>query len=508
VRAAARTGEASVRAALGAPRFAIFRGVLIESVLLACAGTVAGIALAAAAVTAFKAFGAAALPRAQDVTIDGGVLAIAVGLALLCTVTVGLVPAIRMTRTEPQDALRSAGRAVGDSPRARRFRQLLVAAEVALSVGLLIAAGLLLTSFARLGAVERGFDAANVLTASIGLPQTRYPDDDARAAFQRELLGDLRSRPGIVAAGMTSALPLRGRNWGSSAVAEGTSPPLADRPSVDYRFVSEGYLEAMGIPILQGRAFRASDFGRDVAVLSEGTAKLLWPDGDFVGRRFHRGTPDELFEVVGIVPDVHSTDLAQQPTPIVYTPVKTTMGFVFPVASIAIRAQGNPEAAVGMLRAAVAALDRELAIASVRTMTEIERASLAQRRFQLALVVVFGSATLVIAALGIYSLLAYTVASRTQEIAVRIALGAQPPRVRAMVLREGLRPVTVGLALGIGGALLLGRLLSSLLFEVAPTDPATFTAVAAVTLAAAFLAAWVPARRAARTPLLTALRYE
>lgn len=508
VRAAARTGEASVRSALGAPRLAIFRGVLMESVLLACVGTAAGIALAAAAVRTFKAIASATLPRANEVTIDAGVLAVAIGLALLCTVTVGLVPAIRMTRAAPHAALRAAGRAVGDSPRARRFRETLVGAEVALSVGLLIAAGLLLTSFARLGAVERGFDAANVLTAGIGLPQGRYPDNDARIAFQRELLHDLRGRPGVLAAGITSMLPLTGRMWGSTVVAEGAAPPVAERPSVDYRFVTEGYLEAMGIPILQGRALRANDLGSNVAVMSESTAEIAWPDGGFIGRRFYRGTPDEFFEVVGVVPDVHTVDLARQPIPIVYTPVLTASGFVFPYASIAIRTQGDPEAAVSMLRDAVSALDPELALASVRTMTQIERASLAQRRFQLALVVVFGGATLVIAALGIYGLLAYTVASRRQEIAVRIALGAQSPRVRSLVLREGLRPVLAGLTLGVAGALLLGRLLSNLLFEVAPTDPATLAAVTAVTLAAAFLAAWVPARRAARTPLLTALRHE
>jgi predicted permease len=508
VRASARTVEASVRSALGAPRFAIFRGVLIESLILAFAGTAAGIALAAAAVMTFKSFGAAALPRANEVAIDGGVLAVAIGLALLCTVTVGLVPALRMTRASPQDALRAAGRAVGDSPRSRRFRQTLVAAEVALSVGLLIAAGLLLTSFARLGSVPRGFDSTNVLTAAVGLPAVRYPDDDARIAFQRELLRDLRSRPGVAAAGITSALPLRGRNWGSTVIAEGTEPPAAERPSVDYRFVSEGYLEAMGIPVLQGRGLRADDFGVDVAVMSESTAKRVWPDGAFIGRRFHRGNPEEMFEVVGVVPDVHSEDLAKQPVPIVYTPVKTTRGFVFPLASIALRTPSDPEAAAGLLRDAVHALDPELALANVRTMTQIERASLAQRRFQLALVVVFGGATLVIAALGIYSLLAYTVASRRQEIALRIALGARSPRVRSLVLREGFRPVLAGLGLGIAGSLLLGRLLSNLLFEVTPTDPVTFATVAAVTLAAAFFAAWGPARRAARMPLLTALRYE
>ncbi|HEX6995701.1 MAG TPA: ABC transporter permease [Gammaproteobacteria bacterium] len=508
-RATERTREAGIRGALGASRTAIFRGSLIESGLLAGAGAAAGVVIAFVGVRLFTSLAGAGLPRAASVELDGSVLAAVVALAVGSTFAFGLLPALQMTRVDPQRALKTSGRSFTESSERAGARQALVSIEVALSTALLIVAGLLLTSFVRLGGVERGFNAENVLTAEIGLPFARYPDDDARLRFYQSLLERLDAEPRVVAAGVTSALPLSGTNWGSTALPLGANPPAEERPRIEYRFVSPGYLEAMGIPILAGRSLAPREYRDYVAVISERTAMQVWGEPRPLGRRFHMGDPDEpTYEVVGIVPDVPSEDLAVEPAPIVYAPLAATPGIVFPIASVSVRTAGDPAAAAGLLREAVRSLDPGLAIGQLRTMSEIEASTLAERRFQLVLVVAFGAASLLIAALGTYAVLSYGVASREQELAVRLALGAPANAVRSLVLRQGLRPVLVGLAAGIAVAWLSGGLLSSLLYAVAPGDPAILATVAAVTLIAALLACWLPAHKAGRMPLLDSLRYE
>jgi putative ABC transport system permease protein len=273
---------------------------------------------------------------------------------------------------------------------------------------------------------------------------------------------------------------------------------------VDYRFVSAGYLEAMGLRLIAGRTIEPADQrAANFAVLSAGTARALWPEGNAVGRRFYWG--DQHEEVVGVVSDVYTASIESDPTPIVYLPL-TGSNTVFPFSFIAIRTSENPLAAVAMLRAAVAAIDPTLAISQVRTMEQIDDAALAPRRFQMHLIGVFAVAALLIASLGSYSVLAYAVATRTQEIAMRVALGAGYRTIVAMVLRQGLKPVLLGVLVGLAAALLLGRFLASMLYAVKPTDPGTIASVVAVTLAAALVACWIPARRAAKAPPLKALR--
>jgi predicted permease len=508
VRATVRNREAGVRAALGASRLAIFRGVLIESVLLAAAGGAVGVGVSAAALEIFKAAAGTTLPRADDVALDGTALIVALVLAFAATVAVGLVPAVRMTRVDPQEALREGSRSVTDSARRQRFSRALVTLEVALSVSLLTVAGLLLTSFVRLDAVERGFEPRNVLTAEVSLPRVRYPSDDTKLAFYAALLRDLEAQPGVVAAGVTSSLPLTGNNWGSTVNPEGVSLSPADRLSVDYRMVSPGYLEAMGIPLIEGRSVQDHDDGRKVAVLSESVARRYWFGGDIVGRRFFRGDPaqDDVFEVIGVVPDVPSADLATEPKPLVYVPLRGGFG-VWATVAIAVRTEADPAMAAGGLRSTVASLDRELAVSEIRTMGEIESASLGERRFQLMLAIAFGAASLVIAALGTYSVVAYDVARRAHDISLRMALGADARRVIAAVLQQSMQPVVLGVLAGVGLALLVGRYLTGLLFEVSPADPVTLLSVAGASLVAALLASWIPARRAARQSPLETLRH-
>lgn len=500
-RATLRSREAGIRAALGASRFAILRGVLVESVMLATFGAAVGVALATGAIWLLRSGASEMLPRMDEAQIDGPVLLAALALAAIATVVVGLLPAVRMTRVAPQESLRIGRGAVGDSPRGTRFRQLLIVAEVGLTMSLLVAAGLLLTSFVRLNAVDRGFDTAGVLTALIGLPSVSYRGDEAKLAFYGALLDDLRDRPGVVAAGVTSALPMRGRSFGAGAIAEGTARELQ---SVDYRFVSAGYLEAMGLRLIAGRTIEPADQrAANLAVLSAGTARALWPEGDAVGRRFYWG--DQLEEVVGVVSDVYTASIELDPTPIVYLPL-TGSNTVFPFSFIAIRTSENPLAAAAMLRAAVATIDPTLAISQVRTMEQIDDAALAPRRFQMQLIGAFAAAALLIASLGSYSVLAYAVATRTQEIAMRIALGAGYRTIVAMVLRQGLKPVLIGLLAGLAASLLLGRFLAGMLYEVEASDPATIASVVAVILAAALVASWIPAGRAAKASPLEALR--
>ena len=510
VRATARSREAGVRAALGASRVAIFRGVLIESVLLAAVGAAAGVGVAAAALELFTALAGTTLPRAEEAALDGTALSMALVLAFVATVAVGLVPAIRLTRVDPQEALREGSRGLTDSPGRHRVTRALVTLEVALSVSLLTVAGLLLTSFLRIDSVERGFEPSNVLTAQVGLPRVRYPNDNSKIAFYLALQRELDAQPGVAAAGVTSSLPLSGNNWGSTLSPEEMRLGPEDQLSVEYRFVSPGYLEAMGIPLLEGRSVESGDDSRFVAVLSASAARRYWGDGEVVGRRFFRGDPEQAdtFEIIGVVPDVHSADLSTEPKPLVYVPLRGRYeGAVFPAVSIAVRTEGDPALAGELVRRTVASLDRELAVSRIRTMSEVEGASLGQRRFQLVLAVAFGVASLLIAALGTYSVVAYDVARRGHDISLRMALGADARRVAGSVLKHSMQPVLLGVLAGIGLALLLGRYLTSLLFAVSPADPTTLICVSAVTLAAALFASWLPARRAARTSPVEALRY-
>lgn len=503
-RATARAREAAVRAAIGASRLAIFRTVLIESTVLALAGTAAGAGLAMIFVKGFVAAAPQDLPRVSEIQMDWTAVVVGAGLFIFATLAFGLLPAARIARAEPQDALRTAGRSASDV--SSRLRQALVSIEVALSAALLVAAGLLLTSFVRINGVDRGFDPDRALTADFNLSALQYRDPAARLRFYGELIDRLESSSIVEAAGVTSILPLRGPQWGASAIAEGDSRPIENALRVQYRWVSPGYFRAMGLPLLAGRSFSPEDRGKPAVVLSEATARRLWPKGGAIGRRFSRGDGRALSEVVGIVPDVHSETLESDPGPIVYAQMSEPLSI--PPSSVVLRTQGDSSAAIGVLREAVASLDRQLPLANVQTMRQFEGIALGERRFQLILIVSFATASLLLAAVGTYSVLAYAVSRRAREIAIRLALGSSPAVVRGMVLRQGLRPVVLGLVPGLLAALLAGRLVAGLLFGIQPTDPVTMLAVTAVMLAAATLACWIPARRVVHTSLLSVLRYE
>jgi putative ABC transport system permease protein len=503
-RATTKTRETAVRTAIGASRVAIFRTVIVESAVLALAGTALGVALGAIFLEGFIRLAPPGVPRLDEIAMDWTALLAGVALFTIATLAFGVLPAVRTARADPYEGLRASSPSFSDG--GGRLRQGLVSIEVALSVTLLVAAGLLLASFGRLQGVDRGFDAGGVLTANFNLPAASYGDREARLRFYDALVERLEGAPGIVAAGVTSLLPLRGRQWGGLAVPEGANTPPEEALQVQYRWVSPNYFRAMGLPLRAGRPILPDDRNRVVAVVSESIARTLWPQADAVGRRFSRGDGQELTEIVGVVPDVHTETLEGERTPIVYAPLWEPQGV--PPSTIVVRTLGDARAAAGPLREAVAALDRDLPLSNVQTMHQVEAEVLAERRLQLLLMTAFAAASLLLAGIATYSVLAYAIVRRTREMAIRMALGAPGAQVRAMVFREGIQPVLAGVAIGVTAALLAGQLLSGLLYAVRPTDPVTFAAVVAVTLSAAAFACWLPARRLARTPLLNALRDE
>lgn len=504
VRALVNSRETAIRAALGAGQGRILRAALIESVLIAIAGAVLGSVLAYNLVGLFAANAPAGLPRVDELAMAPQTLLCSVLLSLVCAAAFGLAPAVRLMRTNPQ-ALRGAGRSTeGAAP--ARLREWFVTAQVGLSATLLIVAGLLITSFAKLNAVDRGYDATNVLTAELSLPRATYPDEDSRRRFYDALLQRLEAQPGVLAAGVSSILPLKGNAWQDWVTVEGDERPLDERPIMGYRSVSPNYLAALGVALYAGRPMQLADYPRGVAIVSRSAAESLWPAQSAIGKLFRRGDPAEpAFEVVGIADDVRSTSLDQPPASLVYVSLwKNTPE----VGAVAIRTGLAPAALTALLRENVRALDATIPVSNVATMAQIERDSTAQRRFQTLLVAVFAGAALLLAAIGIYGVVSYSTARRTNEIGLRIALGAKPQQIHAMVLRTSLRPIGLGLAGGVVAALALGKLISAMLFGTETTDPLTFAAVAGIIAVAAMAATWVPARRAASTAPLTALRQE
>lgn len=506
VRATGRSREAAIRAALGASRARIFRGVVAESLVLAAGGAFAGLGLALVCLQSFSAVAPPALRRADEVSMNGAVLSFALGLLLVTALACSLLPAWHLMRRDPQESLRGVGRSPGEVRGKLQLRELLVGSEVALSVALLVVAGLLLTSFVRLGRVDPGFDSDKILTGEITLPEKRYADENERRRFFDALLDRVESEQGVVAAGLISVLPLRGRMWMDVVTVEGDTRPLGERPIAPYRPVSPHYFRAMGIPLRSGRTIEQTDAPRKVAVVSESSARRLWPGEEPIGKRFRRSDMEEApFEVVGVVGDVRSAGLELEPEPIMYVPLWERAP---KSVAIAIRTTSGPYAATGALRDSLRSLDRNVPISAVQSMAGIEKDALAEPRFRTFLVAGFAGSALILAVLGTYAALGYSVARRTGEIGIRMALGARPGEIRSMLVRQGLRPVVPGLSLGLLAALAIGRAISGLLYSVSGSDGSTYAAVALVTLVAASLACIVPALRASRAEPLKALRHD
>jgi predicted permease len=500
VRAESRAVEAAIRQALGASRVQLLMQSLSDTMLMASLGGTAGVALAALALKFLVRLAPPDIPRLDEVRLDGGVLGFALGLTALIGLVFSLVPTWRVASSDPQGVLKSRGKALAGA--GRRFRHVLVIAETVLSTALLILAGLLLSSLSRLVRVDKGFVAPTVLAADISIPSSKYKDDGRRNAFFEHVVENLAASPQVASAAITSALPLKGETWIDSAWLPGDSRPLFERPTTNVRFVSSEYFRTMGIPLLAGRSFVPADQGRKVAVVSERLAHTLWPGSSAIGRSFEGGFG--LYEVIGVVGDVRA-DPNRAAVPIFYHP-----HWDWPPlqSTIVARAVGDPRSIAALMRHAVESVDPDVPVPELHTMSEVLEDSLAQRHFQAVLGAAFAATALILAAIGIFGVVACSVARRTNEIGIRAALGAEPSDLRWMVVRQGMGPVVVGLAGGIAAALALSRVLGGLLFEIRPYDPTTIAAVALIMLATAAAACLLPARRATRVDPVMALRSE
>ncbi len=504
-RAAARSREMAVRAALGAGSWRLVRHVLSESLMISLAGGMAGLALAYVAVRVLVASAPVDLPRLDEVHLDYRALLFAFAMSLISGLLFGFIPAWRASRSEPQDALRTGGRGSTQARHSLRLAEVLVSAEVALSAALLVGAGLLVGSLIRILGMDQGFRPDNVLTVNLNLSGTKYRDEKQRAAFLDRLLPALQQVPGVRAAGLISALPLQGETWVDMITRDDDHRPVVQRPLANYRFISPDYFAAIGIPVRRGRAFEAGDRSREVVIVSANTAAKIWPGQDALGKHMRRSEDSEPFwEVVGVVGDARAT-IKSDPPLSVYVPYWKR---IESSASLAIRTAQDPAAAASAVRNAIWSVDSDLPVPEMKTMHQVISDSVSQRRFQAALLASFALAALILATLGIYGVISHSVHRRRNEIGIRMALGAEARDVRWMVLRQGMRPVAIGLLLGLGAALALGRVMQALLFEMEAANPLVLGSVALVLAGAAALACYAPARRATRVDPATALRYE
>jgi putative ABC transport system permease protein len=509
-RAAGRAKELAVRAAIGAGMGRLIRQMLTESLILALAGGALGVLAAEWALQAIILKAPLDIPGLQYIHMDFAALAFVALVSIASGVLFGVLPAWRTAHADPQLALTSAGRGTTDRG-GGRVRSVLIAAEVALSAVCLVAGGLLLNSFVRLIHVDTGFRTDHALAMELSLPDTRYPDREARGRFVKPLLERIEALPGVVAAGINNRGPLSGNGSNLGLWVEGVDIPALDRPAVDYRCISPDYLRAVGIPLVNGRLIAEQDRGRRVGLVSQTTAQRMWPGQDPIGRRFQLGggdnfvaDPDAWATVIGVVGDVRST-LSKNPNMTVYLPYWQRDRADF---ALVVRTAMDPLAITPALRSAIHGLDRELVVPRPTTLEDVVDASVRQRRFQMALVLAFAIAALLLAAIGVYGVVSQSVMQRTKEIGIRLALGAPRPHLWMTIARRGLTPVIAGLVVGMAGALAATRSISGLLFGVPSTDPATYSAVIGVLLLSGLLACWIPARRAARIDPLEALRQE
>jgi putative ABC transport system permease protein len=502
-----RQREIAIRTALGAGRSRLVRQLLTESLVLALIGGVAGIFVATAGVELLKQLGPQSLPRLDEVNVNGVVLAFTFAIAIFTGILFGLGPALKATRRDLTQSLKEGGSS-GDSRSKHRAHNTLVVAEVALSLVVLIASGLLLNSFWRLMRTPLGFDPANVVITEVSLVSPRYDDPRRRESFFRELQERTQSAPGATSAGFISELPLSGE--GNDTFFTITERPPAnpnENEDADFRVVAGDYFGAMRIPLLAGRNFESQDASEDrqVLVVNEPFAKKFFPHESAIGKHiklFEGKSQFAIREIVGIVGGNKHFALQESLRPEMFIPDSHMR------MSVVVRGAGDPAALATAVRQALHQIDPDEATSTFRTMTDVVSSSAANDRFNTLLLGAFGAIALLLTAAGIFGVLSYLVTQRTQEIGLRMALGAQQADVLRVIVGHGLRLMLVGLGIGVAGALIVTRWMSSVLFGVKPTDPLTFTVVAIVLGAVAFLASYIPARRAMRVDPMVALRYE
>ncbi|MDQ3803685.1 MAG: ABC transporter permease [Acidobacteriota bacterium] len=507
-RAAARQKEIAVRMALGAGRARIVRQLLTESVLLAGLGGAAGLLLALWATSLLVALGSDAIPRPDEIAVDARVLGFTLGVSLLTGIAFGLAPALAASRPDLNETLKEGGRSQTFGRGRKRVRGVLVVSEVALSLLLLIGAGLLVKSFVRLRRVDPGFDPRHVLTMNAFLPGARYPEEWQHAAFFEKVLERVRALPGVESASVVSNLPVSGNYDRISLYVEGQTPAAReDIPDAERYMVDAEYFKTMRIPLLGGRPFNDRDTAEapPVVIVNESVARRFWPGESAVGKRVRTDPSRPWLTVVGVVGEVRHYSLEAAPNMQLYLPHRQVPSQVM---TFAVRSAGDPGAQAAAVRGQVWAVDKDQPVYDVRTMGQLLSESLAQRRFTMLLVGVFAGVALLLAAVGLYGVMNYAVAQRTHEIGIRMALGAQRGDVLRIMLGQGMALTLGGVGLGLVAAAGLTRVLESLLYGVSALDPAVFAGVTFILIAVAFLACCIPARKATRVDPIVALRYE
>jgi putative ABC transport system permease protein len=520
-RAAGRAREMAVRHALGAGRVRIVRQLLTESLLLAGLGSAAGIGLAFAGARLLVAWRPPSVPRIETLSLDLRVLAVAVGASALCGIAFGLAPALQAVRRDAQGGLRQGERGMSEDAGRRRLRSSLVASEVALALVLLVGAGLLMRTFVALTAIDPGFDPRRVLTLVVSLSGSEASAPGRRAAFFRDTLERIRSLPGVESAAAINHLPMGGDEWGLAFHVDGRPLPApGEWPSATYRVVLPGYFQAMRLALVRGRDFDEHDvLGRPGAIIvNEALARSQWPGEDPVGRSMTLDDPTspdaEWLTVVGVAGDAVQSEWSASPDAEMYLPYLQSRSYLeapgshLEYLSFVVRAEGEPAALAPAVREVVRSQAPGAAIADLRTMEEVVGRGMAEPRLYVILLVSFAAVALVLAALGIYGVVSHSVSRRSQEIAIRLALGARSADVLRLVLRQGMFTVGVGLATGLVVALGLGSTLSSLLYGVQPGDPVTLGSVVLALGMVGLAATYLPARRAVAVRALEVLRHE
>ncbi len=506
-RSLARRAELALRLTLGAGRAGVLRAMMLESTLLAFAGGAVGLVLARLGVRGLLALAGSDLPRAAQVGVDGGVVLFAAAATLAVGLLVGLVPALRVADADPGLALRrDAVRQTADAPTVR-LRSSMLAAEMGLSIVLLVGAGLMLRSLFALRATDPGFRPQGVLAVDVEPPYPKYRDDPVVLALWDRVLARVSALPGVVAVGAVDILPMSGDYNSIGFTVVGRPAPAAGQgPSVETRVVTPGYFAAAGIGLRRGRLLRAADRTLPVGVVDEAMARRFFPGEDPIGHRLTLRQQD--WEIVGLVGNVRQLTLAEPPQPTLYLPRAEAQPFASAGGTLLLRSDRDPAALAAAASLAVRELDPDLVIADARPLARVVAASAARARLQAVLLAAFAALALVLGCVGVYGLVNGSVLARRRELAIRGALGAERRRLLRLVLGRGLLPVAVGGVAGVLAALAASRLLAGLLYGVRPADPWTFVAAPALLAAVALLAAWLPARRAASTDPVRVLREE
>jgi putative ABC transport system permease protein len=511
-RAASRQQEVVIRAALGANRSRLIRQMLTESVLLAVMGGACGLVLAMWSIDLLIALKPANLPRLSAIGIDPWVLGFTFAVSILTGIIFGLIPAISSSKLNLNDALKEGGRSSTGGAARHRIRSLLVVSEIALALILLIGAGLLIKGFLLLWRVDPGFRTENMITMRVELPETRYREIEKQMRFRLQVLDELNAQAGVQAA-MVSELPLSGDSLSHNFIIEGR-PALApgEAPELETRSVSRDYLDTMNIPLLRGRAFAASDRAGApvVGMVNESFVRQYFPDEEVIGARigWARANPPVWMTIIGVVGDVKHYGLNQPEQPAYYGLYEQQDQPWKRWAYLVARGDHDTGTLASLVKSQIWKIDNRIPVTKVLTMSEVMAASVAGQRFNMLLFGLFAGVAMLLAGVGIYGVMSYSVTQRTHEIGVRMALGASSGEVLKMILRQGAVVTLAGLGVGLAGAFALTRLMSSLLYGVTATDPATFACISAALVAVALTACYIPARRATRVDPMIALRYE